>query len=64
MAVLPAACLIEFLRAEADLVFESLVVRLSRSLAISSGDLRSWGNSFEANVRLNTCPVNCLRLVQ
>src|ERR1700722_358221 len=64
VAVLPASFLIEFLCAEADLVFELLWVACHGRWRFLGGICIHGGDSFEATVRANTSSVNSLRLVQ
>src|SRR6266853_6334362 len=53
MAVFPAADFVEFLRAEADLVFEFLWFACHGRWRFLRGICIHGGNSLEANVRLN-----------
>src|ERR1700730_6628476 len=64
VTVLPASFLIEFLRAEADLVFELLWFAGHGRWRFLRGIFIHGGNSLGTNVRLNPGLVNCPRLVQ
>ena len=64
VTVLPAACHVEFVRAETDLVFEFLWVGCHGRGRFLRGICIHGGNSLEANVRLNPGLVNCPGMVQ
>ena len=67
VAVFPASFLIEFVGAVdgSGIRVRTLVARLSRSSAVSSRHLHSWGETpLGAKLRLNLSSVNYRRLVQ